>query len=286
MIGLGLAALSALLEEAADSIGKYRIAHRTLNIYAFGFLLNLGGLLTIAAFGLFVPTDFFASGFPGGFVFSAASLPTLSLRIALELLQVYVTVHAIARADRGTFGFLRTLTLPLLLAVDIALGYDVTGWQMAGVATIVGSLLLLFLNHGLSKPGSLFTLVAAVNAVATLSLFKYDVTYFNSVEMEQVIVSTATTVFLLGLALAARQNPIALLKQPIYLLQILLSGGAATFMSFAYLFAPASVITAGRRSLAVLWAVTSGKLYFRETHIVLKLICFALVCAGVIMLAL
>src|SRR3989338_2265115 len=103
MIGLGLAALSALLEEAADSIGKYKIARRTLNIYAFGFLLNLGGLLTIAAFGFFVPKDLFAAGFPGGFVFSAASLPTLSARIALELIQVYVTLHAIAAADRGTF---------------------------------------------------------------------------------------------------------------------------------------------------------------------------------------
>lgn len=286
MFGLGLAGIATLAEEIADSIGKRGIAARTLNVYAFGFLLNLGALVSIVLFGLLVPKDLFAPGFPGGFMFSTASLPTFGPRLVLELLQVYVTVRAIAEADRGTFGFLRTLTLPLLLAVDMALGYTVTGWQMTGVVFIIGSLIVLFMNHGLSRHGSLFTLIAAVNAVATLSLFKYDISHFNSVEAEQGIILLANMVFLFILAYMARQNPFALLAQPVFGLQVVLSGISTTLMSFAYLFAPASVITAAKRSFAVLWAMLSGNVYFREGHFVIKSICFAFVAVGIVMLVL
>lgn len=286
MFGLGLAGIATLAEEATISIGKHKVADRALHIYALGFLLELGALLFIVIFGLLVPKDFFAHGFPGGFVFSPASLPTFIPRLFLELLQAYATVHAIVAADRATFGFLRTLTLPLLLGVDVILGYAITSWQIAGVILIVGSLIVLYSRRGLSKRGSFFVLVSAINAVVTLSLFKYDISHFNSVEAEQSLILLANVVFFLTLALAARQNPFALLTRPVFALQVVLSGASAMLISFAYLFAPASVITAGKRSFSVLWATLSGNIYFGEDRALIKLVCFALISTGIIMLVL
>lgn len=286
MFGLGLAGTATLAEEIANSIGKHKVAERALNVYAFGFLIHLGALVSIVLFGILVPEDFFAPGFPGGFVFSLASLPTFVVRLVLELVQAYATVHAIAEADRGTFGFLRTLTLPLLLGVDLALGYAITGWQVLGVIFIIGSLLVLFLGRGFSKRGSFFTLLTAVNAVATISLLKYNITHFNSVEAEQGIILLAIIVFLFILAYRARQNPFALLAHPLFALQVALSGASATLMSFAYLFAPASIITAAKRSLAVLWSLVSGNMYFNEGRLLIKSFCFVLICFGIVMLVL
>lgn len=88
-------------------------------------------------------------------------------------------------ADRSTYGFLRVLTIPLLLLVDLALGYSLSQGQIVGVSILTLSVLLLLLNHGLRTKGIGFVLLSAVNAVVTLSLFKYDITHFNSVEVEQ-----------------------------------------------------------------------------------------------------
>jgi len=284
MLGLLLAGFATVVEEIRDSIGKYEISHHRLTIYAFGFLTSLGGLLTILAVGFFVPKDFFAPGFPGGFVFAAASIPTLLVRLALEPLQAYVTLRAIVEADRSTFGFLRTLTLPLLFAVDVFLGYSLGTLQVVGLVAIIGSLLILFLNHGLTKNGSLLTLIGAVNAVATISLYKYNVTYYNSVEMEQALALALLTVLLLGAAIVTRQNPLHLLARPRSVLHVIFSGFAQTAFSFAFLFAPASLITAAKRSLSVLWALLSGHVYFEERHAVLKLVCFLLVSLGIMFL--
>src|SRR3990167_3330871 len=49
---------------------------------------------------------------------------------------------------------------------------------------------------------------------------------------------------------------------------------AAVVGSFAYIFAPATVIVAGRRAASVFLAVLSGHFYFRERHVLKKLAAF------------
>jgi len=61
----------------------------------------------------------------GSFGFSMASLPTFGARLLLEIILSTTTITAIAKSDRTTFTFLRTTTVPLLLLVDLALGYAV-----------------------------------------------------------------------------------------------------------------------------------------------------------------
>src|SRR3989338_6173633 len=284
MIGLLLVSISTLAEEIRDSLGKYEVSHHLSNIYALGFLTSVWGLITILAIGFLAPKDFLAPGFPAGFIFSPASLPTLLPRLLLELFQVHITLRALVEADRSTFGFLRTLTLPLLFAVDILLGYHIGFLQVVGLSAIIGSLFILFVNHGLNTRGSGLVLLGAVNAVSTISLFKYNITNFNSVETEQAISFAFLTVILLCVVIAKGQNPLRLASRPLSVLHILLSGAGSVVFGFALAFAPASVITAAKRSLSVLWALVSGHAYFEEHHVVLKLVCFVLVSTGIVLL--
>ena len=287
MIGIILTAISTLTTEIGLSIGKYTIGKKENRIYALGAISSIGSGIVLLLFGFFVPKDFFGSGIPGGFVFSAASLPFLVTRIFLDIAQSHITLLALARTERSAFGFIRIITLPLLLLTDLVLGYQIAFVQICGVAVIIVGLLLLFLNHGIPKKGAFLTLFTALNAVVTISLYKYNITHFNSVATEQSIVTWAIVIYFLFLSfVVAKQNPFKLLRYRRYYMQFFMGTIDSITISFAYLFAPASVITSAKRALSILFAIGAGNFYFGEKHVLLKLTCFVLVAGGVVMLVL
>lgn len=286
MLGLALAAVSTIATELGCSVGKLTIGTKEKRIYAVGTLTNIGGGLLIALMGLVLPVGFFGAGVISGFVFTVASLPYVAARVFFEILQAHLTLLAIARTERSTFGFLRTLTLPLLLAVDLLLGYSIHMLQFIGMVGIIGGLFLLFLNHGIRRRGAVVTIATAFNAVMTISLYKYDIVHFNSVAAEQSIVYVCITAYFLCMALfVAKENPFSLLRKPQYAAQLILSSASDLTISFAYLFAAASVITSAKRALGILFAIASGHYYFHERRFVLKLAAFVLVTGGVVLLA-
>lgn len=285
MFGLLLTAAATFSEEAGTSIGKQQTMlgrQSPLSITVFSAFFSILFLLILA---FLVPSGFFAPGFPQGFVFSAASLPTLLTRVVLELLQAWGTVYAIVLADRSTFGFLRVITLPLLLLVDVMLYGPIGMGRVAGIALIVASLILLFINHGLSRRGAWLTVFTAINAVVTISLYKYDISHFNSVEAEQLIILSADFLFFLFLAWRyARENTLKLLLRPVFFTESLLTGVGVTIISFAFLFAPASVIATAKRAFSLLFAVLFGHAYFREKQLLLKISAFALITVGLVLM--
>lgn len=275
MLGLGIIAIAMILRETATSIGKDAVAHRHETVYAMGFLNAVWSVVILLIAALFFEP----------FIFSLDALPTYALRIVLELILVFVTIHAIVRADRSTFGFLRIWTIPLLLLVDLSLGYDIALFQILGISVIVASFLLLFINHGLSKKGALLTLTSALLAVLTISLYKYHITHFNSVTGEQLPITLIVVIVLfISAYIAQRKNPLRLLGHPRYFLQSAASGLSSVLVSFAFLFGPASVITVGKRAFAILMSVFSGHYYFKEKRFTIKLLCFALIVLGLILL--
>jgi drug/metabolite transporter (DMT)-like permease len=286
MIGILLTGGSSLAEEAGASIGKWETLRGEESVFSMGFLDSLWTTLFLLVFAFVIPKDFFASGFPHGFVFSMASLPTFLPRVGLEILQAYATVYAIARADRSTFGFLRAITIPLLLVTDIVLAYSVSLHQIAGMSLIIASLILLFINHGIRREGAWLVVFTAVNAVATATLFKYDITHFNSVEAEQVLVSLVLLAFFFIMALTrAKENPLRLLVRPVFFTQSLLAGIGGVFISFAFLFNTASVIMTAKRAFTILFSMLSGHVYFREKELWIKVVCFILIAIGLVFLA-
>ncbi len=276
MTGLLLVLLGALSAEAGASIGKREVQKGHESIYLMGFLDAAWGVLL---FGVLLLTG------SETWRFSAASLPTFGLRAVLEVFQAHMTVMAITKADRSTFGFLRIGTIPLLLMVDVVLGYAVAGTQVIGITMIIGALILLVAERGMTTNGITYVLITAVNAVITLSLMKYNITHFNSVGSEQLLILVILLVYFFTMSsLRSREHPLRLMWQPMLLAQSLAIGIGTVLGSFGFAYLPASIATTVSRSVALLWAVISGNLWFREKSMTLKIIAGAICVAGLVML--
>lgn len=264
MIGFILAIGSSFLSEVSDIIAKKKMEAGQVSVYTTAFLISIFGIffLTVSAL------------VRGNFHFSFDSLPTLGLRIFLEIILTWITITAIARSNRSTFGFIRTLTIPLLLIADIVIGYTISFSQIIGIVIISGVIaLFIFYSGKMEKKGLGLLLLSSILPVATLSLYKYDITNFNSVEAEQIILSLVLLVFFFLMAFfKAKENPLTFLVKPIFFFQSLLMGLASAVGSFAYLFLPPSVIVAALRSSSVLLATISGNLYFKEKKLLVKIL--------------
>ncbi|MCX6793068.1 MAG: hypothetical protein NTY12_03500 [Candidatus Falkowbacteria bacterium] len=276
MIGFLLTILGSFLSETSTSIGKSEIKKKKESILSFMFL-NL--------FFVFILFLGIAIVNPSSFVFSFKSLPTFTLRIVLELIQTYIAVKAIATADRTTFSFIRTITIPLLLLVDVILGYALNLNQIIGVAILFIALLLSFVDHTINKKGLGLVIFTAINSVATISLYKYNITHFNSFVAEQLIV----TFFVIGAALIAliikeKKNPFKLLLKKPFFFQSFFMGTAAIVESIAYTFLPASIVVAIVRASGMIWSTVSGRVYFKEKHILHKAAIVLIIIVGFVFL--
>ena len=286
MFGALLILVATSAEEIGGSLGKYTITKHLERPFTTVFTATLAGFLGMLAIGTMLPLNFFGPHFPGGFVFSTESLPTFLPRVILEIAQAQVGIFAIIKADRSTFAFLRTLTIPLLLVVDLALGYSMTSAQLVGTLLIIGSLALLFGHHGIKKRGATLVLFTALNAVLTISLYKYDVTHFNSVEAEQGLTLLIMLVYFFTLATLRKERPLRHLLHPAQLGQFVTGAIANTAFSFAILYLPASVATAAKRALSVLFALIAGSIYFKEHHLYVKVAALLCVVAGIVSISL
>jgi drug/metabolite transporter (DMT)-like permease len=278
MFGIILIAIGEVFSEIGLSIGKYEITHKKESIYAMGFLNAIWSAIFFAVLIFF---------FNEPFVFSMASLPTFIIRAVIDVSLVFVALNALYKADRSTFSFLRTLSVPLLLISDLALGYSVSTFQVAGISLIVMTLLFLFLSKGLSRDGKILSLIAALLSVGTISLYKYNIDTYNSVAAEQVLMYCISLIALIiGAWIKKRENLFSYLMHPIFLLQSIVSGIASILMSFAYIFAPASIITTAKRSLETVTSIVSGKMYFHEDKLGTKITSVIVIIIGILLLAL
>ena len=205
--------------------------------------------------------------------------------IILEIIQFQILVMAISRAHRSSFSFLRTITIPLILLVDIALGYALGLRHVVGMGLIFLTLIILFANHRIKKKGLGLVLFTAINAVFTISLYKYNITHFNSVVGEQLVVHIILLIYFTIMSVfRAHEHPLKMMTKKIFFIQSFTEGVGGVALSFAYMFAPASIIMAAKRAFAILWSILAGQKVFHEHHIVIKLIAFAMLATGIILL--
>lgn len=276
MLGVLLTAFATLLGEISLSIGKAKVKAKEESMFTMGFLSTVGAALFFIVIALVKPDSF---------VFSLASLPTFLPRIALEIIQAYVTLIAIMKSDRSAFGFIRVGTIPLLLIVDLVLGYSMQTTQFLGIVIIVFTILYLLKNHGINPKGAGWVLASTVNAVITISLYKYNITHFNSVVAEEMIIfAILAMAFFIGALVWSKENPLRLIRRPVFLAEALTDGFGGVIHSFAYAFAPASIILAATRSSSVFWSVISGNRLFHETGALVKLISLGILIIGILLL--
>lgn len=275
MVGIILAAIGSFFTEISISFGRWEILHKRENIYTYGFLTQFWLLVIFIIMVLF----------KNNFVFNPDSIPLFAVLIILEFAQTYASLKAMVTSDRSTAGFLMILTIPLLLLVDISLGYKIGIWAILGIFIIVVSLIFLFINHGINKKGIGFVLFSSVNAVATISIYKYLITYYNSVAAQQIISSIFLLIFLYLMSIwKYKENPFTYLLKRKFLFESLFIGIGSVFVSIAYLYAPASIIASGKRAFSILWSVISGNKIFHEKHLFIKIISFLLIIIGLALL--
>lgn len=269
MLTLILILSSTFFEEVSSVLTKKGISDRRESIYTAGFL-NL----------FFVTLFFFAIIlYSGNFVFSLESLPVFGSRILLEFAILTIGLRAVAMADRTTFSFIHSGTIPILLAVDIFLGYAISPSQFVGILLFCAIIVVLAFSKNMNKQGAFHVAVLTVGAAVTLSLFKYDITHYNSVEAEQFMAHFIMLIYLFFYnLLVLKENSFRAFRRVGFFAQSFTMGLAAVLVSFAYIYGAASVITALKRVGEVLWSLLSGRIYFKEKHILIKI--FLLILLG------
>ncbi len=275
MIGIALIILSTFFDEVSTSSAKESLMRHKESVSSRAFLVGVWSIL------------FLGISVLGGvsWKFNTASLPFFVSRILVEIVLTNITIRAIAKADRSTFGFIRTLTIPLVLAIDVALGTQLLASQIVGIIALILALSILSARHSLSYKGVWLALASAIGSSITLSLYKYDITHFNSVAAEQILASLIILPYFLWYALTReKENPFKLLRSRQILRECATSGIGSIIGSFAYAFAPASVIVAVQRSSSVCWSVIAGALHFHERHLFEKVTVLGLTIIGVILL--
>lgn len=265
---------STLSTEVSSSMGKQLVRQRRENVYDLAFLGIFWGtvimIITLA--------------FGAEFRVTLASLPTLLARIVLEFGLLIAIAEATIRADRSTVGFIRLITIPLMLVVDIALGYHISSLQFMGIAVMFVALVVAFRHNPISRRGAWAALLSGLIGVGTVTLYKYNITHFNSVAGEQI---TVLVVVCIGLHILSyrrsRRSPLQLLFRPATSTQALADGVAIPLESFAYSLAPASLIMAYKRSFALIWSIVFGGTRFHE-HSIRRKVSAAVLMAGALVL--
>lgn len=275
MLGILLAFSGNFFGEFASSFGKQLLEKKELSIYLYGavnyFLLTVLFLVIV-----FIGGESFLLG-GGALLFFARSF--------FEIMQAELQLRALQFADRTTFGFLRTLTIPLLLVVDLALGYMLTMTQFVGVLLVTLSLVFMFFGKRMNRSGFYLSLFSAINAVITISLYKYNITHFRSVAVEGFYITLLLALYFIvrsAMLHGSRSFPL-LLRRPV-LLSSLGNGVASVLVSFAYQYGPASLILAMVRAGALFWSFFSGALYFHEDGIQRKFVVLSVLIVAVFLM--
>jgi len=276
MLGVLFVAIGSLFDEISTSLGKHEVQVKKETIYTMGFLSMFWGFVFFVII----------TAIRNSFVFKTASLSFLIPRLILDIVQNHALMVAAVKADRSTFGFLRVITIPLLLLVDVGLGYSINSAEFLGIIVILCTLVFLFLLHGVRTKGMGIVLFTGVNSVITLTLYKYNITHYNSVEAENLIgMGVIMVYFYIAARIIGKENPLRLIAKPVLFYQSFTEGFPQVFESFAYSFAPASVIATSVRAFGVAWSVVSGRFYFHEKHMLVKSLLLVFLVFGLILLA-
>lgn len=277
MFAFFLVAVGTLLMEGSSTMGKKAVAKRSETLYSFGFLNYFWSCLVMLGLVL-LGADFH---------FSRESLPFFLPRLVLEVVFAQLALRAIIRSDRSTFAFLRLITIPLIIVVDVIVGYPLNATQILGSLLIFGALVALLSEHALKTRGGKDVVLVAILATATLSLYKYDITHFNSVAAEQLLVFL---VLLAYFTIAGwehhKERTWKYLLKPRQEAQSLLHGVGVAAFSFAYYLAPASVIATLNRAFTVLWSIIFGNIYFHEKNLGFKIGAWTIASLGLMLIVL
>lgn len=208
--------------------------------------------------------------------FNPESIWLLALRAFLEILQSLFTIIALKHCDRSTFSILRILTIPLLVLADILLWYNFSIYSYIWIGIILFSFIFFNTNHKtLNWKWWYYALFISINAVFTLSLFKYSIThYWNSLEIDQFIMWFSTLIFFIVYNYFFHEKKLwfhLFKKEKIFVFQWILIWIWAVAISYTYQYLNASEATALKRAWEMIWAIWSWFMFFWEKNLKKKI---------------
>lgn len=258
IIGLLLIGAAGLFDEIANAIGKEQALHKKETIFTIGLIKTFWAVII-----LLIPVLLGVSQFQ----FSLDSLPTFLPRLILEIILSYVAIKALVLADRSTATIFSVLTVPFLLIIDIFFGYvtsPVTAFLIA--LSVIVVLVFSLRDKNIGKRGIGFVITASMLAVVTTQLYKYNIENFNSVAAEQSIIIAVMVLFYLTMSLIKERDITKVLWRRKVMLQAISSGITVGLFSYAIYYLPPSIMIAAKRVIRMLWALLSGRFYFKEDH--------------------
>ncbi len=264
--------------EFSTSASKHAFKEKLFSYKVYGFISHVvsASFFLIMAFVVNDP-----------FVYNTKALPFFLVRLVAEVIQCEIVYRAFVKSDRTTFGFARILTIPLLLIVDIVLGYTISNAQLLGIGIIAASLLAYFGVEHLKTKGLRLTIFSALLSVVTISIYKYDVSHFNTPSVIQLLSSSALGL-IYGIRVLFSKKDMSLLSKlrehPMLGFVFASEAIASTMLSFAYLYAPASLVLSVSRASAVVWSLLSGVFYFHEKKVLKKVFFCAVLAIGLVVM--
>jgi len=178
-----------------------------------------------------------------------------------------------------------TMGIPLLLVLDILLGYEITARHILGGIMLLGMLIYIIYKGDFSMKGIKYVIAANLLSVLTITAFKYSTSYFGSTEL----VNFYSALFAGGLfvVIVGRTKGIkGILKicKPKYLAFASLYGIASVLNAAAYKYMISSMVIACKRFFAMMFGIISGKLYFQEKNLLKKISVASMIGMGVIVM--
>lgn len=274
MFGIFLTSLGTLFDEVSATIAKTELAQRKENLYAIGFLAFFWSCLWFV--GLVILGHDFA--------IHKDSIVFLGVRVVAEIVLVHAAIHALVKSDRSTYSFVRSGVIPLLLVIDLFLGYTVSTQQLVGIGLIVATVLFVWHSKNVKKSGMHYVVISSLLPILTITLYKYNITHYNSIISEQVVSYTVLTLYFALRILWQGHNPLRLLFHKVFFIQSITQALGSILESFAFAYAPASIIITAKRSSSTIWSVVFGHRYFHEHHLVTKLLIALCLILGIVLL--
>jgi hypothetical protein len=289
MLGILLASVATLIGEVGNTIGKNEVQHQRETYLGMGFSNFIWGIILWVLLLTLVPTGTEIGNAIGQYTFSFLPLP-LSLfivRFMFEIAIITLVLKAVILATRATFSFLRVVTIPLLLLADVILGYSISTLEVVGIGIIIVTTLLLIGSHTIRREGMWHIIAASLLAVITVSVYKFNITYYNSVQGEQLTMTCLLTIYLgIAAVVTTKKNPLRHFKRPQVIIQSFSTGVNSIITSIAFIYAAASIIMTARRASAILWSILAGKLVFNEQKLSYKFAALGAMCFGLYLLTL
>ena len=259
-----------LWEQAAIRIKEYK----NLSVYQKAIFVTFFQIIISLSFWFFFNSLYFK--------ITILSVIFALLLVLLAVSFYYFAMKTIEVADRSTASIFSVLVLPMLLISDIVLWYWINIYQIVWVLFITLVLLISSYSGTLNLKWFKYIIITTIVAFTSTVIFKYQISHYTSVYAQLLIQSFFSCLIVMWIVY--KQFWFIGIKSLIkkdYALIGFLRWLNTMLTSLAYMFGPASIISAFKRVWAMFWWVVFGKIIFHETNVWKKIANVAVLSFGI-----